>query len=351
MEAVDLTWSVFQGRECLSIRGLRLSQFDADRLAVFPEEALRRVDRTDTLPPVAGAFITDGDATHFVARFPFVDGPTYALVVAPAGPDDTPALVTTLQRTVRRRTPVTQVVAVYPTAPVVPLNLLRMYVSFSAPMSEGWGATEVQVNRADTGEPMRDVFYRGQAELWDSERRRLTLLLDPGRIKRGLPPHEASGYPLIEGVPFVLSIDGFRDASGLPLRAGVTRRYDVGPPIRSRVDPDDWSLVVPAAGSHDPLVIEFGRPLDQALLEHGLLVCAGSGAVISGEFAASPGELSSEFSPDDRWREGGYTLGVDPRLEDVAGNSTMRPFDRDLMLSDDDPVPLPTPRRFFVRMR
>ena len=98
-------------------------------------------------------------------------------------------------------------------------------------MSEDWATRTVRLYRADTDEPLSGAFLEGP-ELWDGERRRLTLLLDPGRIKRGLVPNQETGYPLIEGVPVVVRIDtAFRDAEGWPigrhrratLRGGTSR--------------------------------------------------------------------------------------------------------------------------------
>jgi hypothetical protein len=236
----------------------------------------------------------------------------------------------------------------YPTAAVVPLNLLRIYTHFSSPMSEGYAGRAVRVTRADTGEPLRDVFYRGRSELWDSGRRRLTLLLDPGRIKRGLLPHETSGYPLIEGVPFRLSVsEEFRDESGIQLRCAATREYGVGPPLRTRVDPEGWEVRAPVARSTEPLEVRFGRPLDRALLEHGLAVRSGAGDLVAGEFIIGAAEVSAAFHPAAPWRPGTYVLEVDPRLEDIAGNSSTRVFDRDLTLTQDDPA---TPKPLLFRV-
>lgn len=227
----------------------------------------------------------------------------------------------------------------YPGADEVPLNLLKLYVHFSSPMSEGWAGRSVQVRRADDDQPLSDVFLRMEPELWDPERRRLTLLLDPGRIKRGLVRHEETSYPLIEGVAVVVSVDtSFRDAAGRLLRTGFERRYAVGPAIRARLDAGTWHLRTPAAGSTEPLMVEFARPLDHALLEHCLSVTDGGGATRDGIGSADPGECSWRFEPNSPWSEGRYSLIVDPRLEDLAGNSVVRVFDRDLTHPEDAPA-------------
>ena len=49
------------------------------------------------------------------------------------------------------------------------------------------------------------------------------------------------------------------------------------------------------------------------------------------------GEQSWEFTPCAEWRSAPYGLVVDTTLEDLAGNSVARVFDRDL----DDPAHTP----------
>ena len=50
------------------------------------------------------------------------------------------------------------------------------------------------------------------------------------------------------------------------------------------------------------------------------------------------GERSWRFAPDGAWDVGRYSLIVDPLLEDLAGNSLIRVFDRDLTRAEDAPV-------------
>ena len=122
--------------------------------------------------------------------------------------------------------PATEVTGIYPTAAEVPRNLLRFYVWFSAPMSQGCAAGHVRLAR-DDGEHIAGALLPAEHELWDAARRRLTVLLDPARIKRGLAGHQEAGYPLRSGEPFRLIIgSGFRDAGdspcGRPRSGGTT---------------------------------------------------------------------------------------------------------------------------------
>ena len=50
-----------------------------------------------------------------------------------------------------------------------------------------------------------------------------------------------------------------------------------------------------------------------------------------------PGEQSWQLLPRRTWAAGSHQLVVDPVLEDTAGNSVSRVFDRDLSRSEDLP--------------
>ncbi len=331
---VTLAWAGHAGHDCLRVLGAT----SAGALAVIPASVLRTGLRN--LQPLAGAFEVDGDALCFIPRFPFVPGLNYALVRRSS--DGGYETLATLQRPSSDAAPTTEVLAIYPTAPSVPVNLLKLYVYFSAPMSEGNAARAVHVRRDDTNEELHAVFLPNGLELWDRERTRLTLLLDPGRIKRGLLPHQQMGYPLIEGVPITVAIDhAFRDAAGRPLRATAERRFEVAPALRTPIKPAAWAVTPPAAGSREALTLTFDRPLDRALLGHALTVRDPEGARVLGQITLGPAEQSWRFTPEAPWQTAAYTVAIDPRLEDLAGNSLTRVFDRDLTITADDPVSAP----------
>lgn len=343
-----LEWVDCDGRSALRISGWtetelrQLRKLDAGelnrRLALFPSEALGHEADPPALPSVAGAFALRHETVRFVPRFPFVDGMSYSLRVdSGASAQETEVWV------IRRPSPppvsTTEVLDIHPTASTLPYNLLRMYVHFSAPMSEGWAAQAIRICDADTGEPLEGVFLPPEPELWDPQRRRLTLLLDPGRIKRGLVPNRELGYPLAAGMTVAVTVDSdFRDAKGQPLQAGAERRYRIGPALRSRIDPTAWQLTEPHAGSRTPLLVDFDRPLDNALLQNSLWVSDRAGHPLSGEAEPCAEERGWRFTPSAPWQPAEYRLMVEPRLEDVAGNTPVRVFDRDVSMPDDTPA-------------
>lgn len=311
------------------------------RLAVLPSDLLEDGRRPSGLQPLAGRLSVVGDAVCFAPRFPFVAGTRYALLFEPAADDARAGQPEAWQilRPAPDATPVTTVLAIYPSGDELPVNLLKLYLHFSGAMSEGWAVRAVGVRRADDGAPLDGVFLASSTELWDHRHRRLTLLLDPGRIKRGLVPNVKAGYPLQEGVAVVVAVDAaFHDAEDRPLCAGLERRFRVGPPLRSRVEPRAWDISRPRAGTREPLLVTFDRPLDRALLDRCLWVHGQSGAACEGRAVTGASERSWRFEPRSPWSESAYLLLVDPRLEDLAGNSLVRVFDRDLTSADDAPA-------------
>lgn len=289
--------------------------------------AVRPAGAGATAPAMAGRLVVVDGGVCFVPRFGFVPGTTYTVTVD--GTD-----VARLPRPKQAVAATTKVVAIHPTAIVVPRNLLRCYVTFSAPMSEGDAAAHVRLVD-DAGAELRHALLPVEYELWDAEHRRLTVLLDPARIKRGLIGHVETGYPLRTGAAIRLVVaEAFRDARGAPLRGPAERRYQVGADQRGRVRPSEWTLTAPAADTVDPLVVGFDRPLDHGLLRRCLRVFAPDGARVDGVTTVGHGERSWRLVPGRAWRAGEYVLDVDPVLEDVAGNSVERVFDRDLDVTD-----------------
>jgi hypothetical protein len=219
------------------------------------------------------------------------------------------------------------VVSVTPSAALWPENVLRFYVTFSAPMRMGVAWDHVRMLDA-SGAPMGGVFVEIEQELWDPQGRRLTVLFDPGRIKRGLVDHINEGPPLTEGETCVLEIDAFwRDAEGGLLTVPVRKTIRIGPVLRRPIDPSEWRLTRPAQPT-DPLIVDFPRPLDAALALRALSVRQGE-ARLAGEAELEREETRLIFTPGHPWNPGRYALRADAVLEDIAGNRIGRPFDID----------------------
>lgn len=279
-------------------------------------------------PPVAGSWTVEDGVLRFRPRFPLVAGLAYSARLQLEG---RPPIVASFALPAPETAPATRVVQVYPSGDEVPENLLRCYVHFSAPMSRGEAYEHLRLVDEETGAEVAAPFVEIGEELWDPEVRRLTLFFDPGRIKRGLVPHEQVGPPLAAGRSYRLIVDAeWPDARGVPLAAGFVKRFAVTAADRLSPDPADWRVVAPPAASREPVELLFPEPLDHALLRRVVRVRDGAGNPVDGEVEVSGGERRWAFTPAEPWRAGSYAVEVATILEDPAGNSLVSVFDTDL---------------------
>jgi hypothetical protein len=307
---------------------------------VFSVSVVNDTDQND-LPAMAGEYAGKGSALRFTPRYALRPGLRYRAVLVPDGassetnPKDArgqaEAKAVTLEVTVPERAAgkPTEVTHVYPTASTLPENQLKFYIHFSAPMGRGEAYEHVRLLDAK-GRPADLPFLELAEELWDVSGKRLTLLIDPGRIKRGLKPREDLGPVLEAGRDYTLVIDhAWRDASGRALKGDFQKRFRTAAPVEEGIDETDWKIVSPAAGSKDLLVVKFPRPLDHALLERTITVVNSHDMRVAGTGTAADEERRFEFRPEKAWTAGAYRLVVDTSLEDLAGNRVGRAFDFD----------------------
>jgi hypothetical protein len=276
-------------------------------------------------PPLLGAYERDGEVVVFTPRFPPAPGLNLRAVYRPPIGEVVTAAFAGVPEPVRA--PTTQVLSVTPSAAVWPENVLRFYVTFSAPMRIGVAWEHIRLLDA-AGQAMGGMFVEVDQELWDPLGQRLTVLFDPARIKRGLVDNINEGPPLAAGSLCELEIEAYwRDAEGGLLVEAFGKVIEVGPPLRAALDPATWSLTQPSA-PEDPLVVDVPHPLDAALARRSFAVRLGEAEIVC-DVELERDETRLVFRPDQPWEKGRYTLIADAVLEDVAGNRIGRPFDID----------------------
>ena len=286
-------------------------------------------------PAMLGKWSVEGKALRFTPRFPFGAGMSCEATWQPAG-----GKAVKSQHTVPKAaaSPPTQVAHIFPGGDTVPENLLKFYLHFSAPMNGG-GIYKFIHLRDDTGKEVELPFLELDEELWDREHQRLTLFIDPGRIKREVKPLEDIGPALVAGKQFSLVLDAaWQDAKGRPLLRSAEKKFTVTPPDRTPPDPKSWQLTSPAPGTKDPLRVTFSEPLDHALALRLITV-----ADVSGQTALNDQGTLWSFTPDKPWPGGPHRLVIQPELEDLAGNSVGTPFEVDLTGTDKKPQNPPRP--------
>jgi hypothetical protein len=274
-------------------------------------------------PAIAGAYELAADGLHFRPRFPFVSGVKYT-----ARLDLGRAVVLRRFDVAAPIGPAPRVLGVFPSADVLPENLLRLYVHFSQPMEAKDAPRHVSLID-DLGREVPMAFVEIEHGLWDARQTRLTLLLHPGRIKRGVAPGERLGPPLREDRAYRLRVDAsLRDAAGRPLGVSFEKRFRVGP--ADRQSPSRAGLRLEPPNRPDaPLIVQLPEALDEALLHRFVWVEDADGRALEGAVTIAAGETVWSFRPSIAWTPGEYALRVHPALEDRAGNRFDRLFDRD----------------------
>lgn len=296
-------------------------------LAVYVEQADPAANRA--MPPMAGTWRIAGGVIRFEPQFPFAQGVHYRAEFFPArvfGRASGAAPVVSSFQLPTVATPATTLTQVYPSVETLPENHLKFYLQFSGPMSGGGIYEHIKLRDA-SGREVDKPFLELDEELWDPGMTRLTLFIDPGRIKRGVKPHEDVGAVFEAGKTYTLSIDAsWRDAAGKPLKAAVSKTYRIVAADRTSPDTARWKVRPAKAGTREPLQVEFDEPMDHALALRMIGVMAPGRSVV-GEASLGEGDRLWSFVPAQPWRTGAHRLLVATTIEDLAGNNIGKAFD------------------------
>ena len=291
---------------------------------------VRVATASDDSPPMAGEFQLSQKRIRFLPRFRFQTGLEYEATFTAAAAiglkpttarwkmvDDAPAEPTSVS-------------AIYPSADTLPENQLKFYLHFTAPMARGEAYEHVQLLR-ENGEAIDLPFLEIGEELWDPSGKRLTLLIDPGRIKQGVKPREDIGPVLEAGNNYTLVVDErWKDAAGRPLAAGFKKTFKAAAPVAGALDTGSWKIDPIKTATRGPLRVQFPAPLDHALLQRTVWIESSEGEV-TGEVHVVAQERQWVFTPKVDWGPGPYWLVVDTVLEDLGGNRIGSAFEVDAL--------------------
>jgi hypothetical protein len=291
------------------------------------------------LPDLSGRYeLRDGEL-RFMPDFPFEGGVEYRAIFDPsrlvASKTREPLYLDFLHKSKNEGAASLTTVRVFPTSDVLPENVLRFYIFFSTPMQRGRALDEIALLDSG-GRPVVDALYRPPVELWDKTMRCLTVLLDPGRLKRWVGPNVKLGPPLTAGHRYSLEIGPrFLDSRGRALGRRIRKSFVVAEPIRKPISIENWDVAIPAAGTRRDLALRFPHPLDWALLRRALHVASPHGMAIQGIASVDQGERAWRFTPALPWVAGTHRVRVISNLEDVCGNGFLTAFERSIGKSHD----------------
>jgi hypothetical protein len=284
-----------------------------------------------SLPPMLGDYRVEANVLRFESQFPVEPETEYRAAFFPSAlTGSTGEPMTSIYLSPPRGSASSTVVSqIYPSGDVVPENLLKFYVQFSAPMSRGRIYDHIHL-RDSAGKDVQQPFLEIDEELWDPALTRLTLIIDPGRIKRGVRPLVEIGPVLESGKSYTLAIDsGWKDGGGVPLKQSFEKAFKAGPADRQPVDPASWKTQSPAPDTLSPLTVNFPEPMDSAVTPRSIAVTGNDGVFMEGKSALEDQERRWIFVPQTPWRRGRYKLRIQTTIEDLAGNNIGKVFDVD----------------------
>ena len=308
----------------------------ADWESVFPV----RIQNGSATVTVAGKYEAFNESISFTPRYPFKSGTTYLAqfffdeiahnpneVYLPRVNADALSLTFT---TAESTGVLPELVAVYPKTNLIPENLLKFHFTFSKSMASGFAYSKIKLVKSN-GEVVDKPFLIVDQELWDEEYKTLTILLDPGRIKRGLRPNLEMKPALQRSEQYFLVIDaGWRDIDNKHTNSRFVKQFTCVEADRTSPALKDFRVVSPAH-ENGSLIIDFAQSLDFIGLQNAVRVLDQSGNMVKGKLGII-GESIVEFVPKNSWTSSHFTLEFNPLLEDLAGNNLNRLFDEDLTL-------------------
>jgi hypothetical protein len=272
--------------------------------------------------PIAGRYSVTDNTVTFDPAFDFITDQRYTVLTRNRNGENN-AVSELKEFTLRSASEAVkpEVLMVYPSGPTLPENTLRFYIHFSTPMMPHLAEKFIKLIDSE-GNSDTTAFMKFKQELWSKDRRRLTLLMDPGRIKRGVAQNVEQGPALLEGHTYSIVVDGgWPSASGKHESPRFEKVFSVTSALRTLPDTKLWKVESPEISTVKPLVIKFDRPFDNQLAQSSISVFNEGGNVIPGTVTVDENEKIWRFHPEKEWKGASLQIAVDAQFEDVAGNN------------------------------
>ncbi len=275
---------------------------------------------------IQGKYTRVNNSLIFHPYFPFENGLTYVVRTKDTNFNSTYSYQS-FQIGNQEAVEEARVVSTYPLSDKLPENILRFYIYFNTPMKKGQALNHIKLIDED-GNIDNNAFMKFKQELWSADGKRLTILFDPGRIKRGVSTNISRGPVLIEGKKYKLSISGtWQDIHGKQLIINTLKEFMVVNSYRQHIRINDWGLDLPKANTNDSLTLKFDRIMDHALIQSMIKLEDEENNIIPGYWEILETEQSIQFIPEKNWKQANYRIVIDSRLEDVAGNNLQNLLD------------------------
>jgi hypothetical protein len=269
--------------------------------------------------PVQGIFSERTDYLIFTPLYPFENGLTYTVRTKHFDTDEYSYHDFELESNGNQDS--AGLLNVFPSADVLPENLLRFYFYFNTPMKKGEALKHICLVDSN-GNRDTQAFMQFKEELWSPDGTRLTLLFDPGRIKRGVSSNLELGPALLEGNTFQLVVsEEWQDVYGQKLGTTERKTFKVGAAYRKAIEIRSWNVYEPEAESTQQLTLKLDRIMDHALVQSMIQIKTEENQNVQGNWEISENESVLQFTSVEKWQKGNYEIVFDNGFEDVAGNN------------------------------
>ena len=216
---------------------------------------------------------------------------------------------------------------IYPVIDTIPSNTLKLYLFFSQPM--GFANPYDYINLiGPESQIIKNAFVEIPEGLWNEARTRLTLLFHPGRIKRGVGPNHSLGPVLAEGLQYELVIDkNWKDANGKNLVGKTSKKYHVSKERRNKIDRKDFYFSSSCPEDCQLLLVIKNTLIDIEMARNSIAIINSNQEVLDVQISYDDDGKSILFRSQGFYAGEKYMMSINPRLEDICGNSFYYVFD------------------------
>lgn len=315
----------------LDFQSLKLDLEVEDALHLLKVYVGENLESSAEKLPVQGTYSIKDNTIVFKPYFPFMERQIYSIKVhllvqenlkKNSGLKELNYLDTTFNIPNSNKVPLASVLNIFPSSTIIPENTLRFYIYFSTPMKREVSLKYIKL-LDENGKEDLHAFMKFKRELWSPDGKRLTLLFDPGRIKRNVVTNLDLGPALKAGKRYRLVISPeWEDVYNQLLNRSFIKTFTASQAYRKQINTSDWKFSSPKINSKDALTIQFDRSFDHALLQqHMIVINNAKGDPINGTVVVNNMESEWVFTPWLPWKNENYFIVVNAVLEDISGNN------------------------------
>ncbi len=216
--------------------------------------------------------------------------------------------------------------AIYPSASILPSNILKWHIQFSRPINKTNVYEHIQFVD-NYGEEISKAILPIENTLTNSKGTLLTLWIEPGRQKRDLIPNQQLGPVFVSGNDYKIIINKeLKDQNGVPMLQTSAHKFTIADADRDLINISSWEVLPPVLKTKSSLIINCHESLDYTSALNGVFVIYNNKKV-AGNWEIKDNETKLIFNPLKIWNKGNYIILFNSKIEDLSGNNLNRLFD------------------------